>query len=371
MPEPPRTLVVTTWFPDSEAPSRTPFCLEHALAVQSSGRAVEVVHVALGRHVEPRREVYAGLVVHRLGLRPPSVRSWLRMTLYLRRLLATADVLHTMAFSSILVAAPAWFTRHRCWVHTEHWNGVTDPASVGRWWGRLSFLRYALRLPHRVTGVTAQLSRAMEPFARLGAVRTVPCVVEADAHLEQFPPAAPLRVVGVGHLIARKDPLAAIETIRWLVDRGVELHYVWVGDGPLRGDVQARVDALDLQEVVRLVGAVRPDEVRNYVRDAHLFFVPSRQENFFTAAAEAIASGRPAVIPAVGGVTDYCNDTNSVLVETRSAESFGEAILAIATTLRSTSPVDVAATVKSRFSRDAIGDMFARIYDELTAGERH
>ncbi len=175
--------------------------------------------MALGRHCEPRQETYDGLTVHRLGLQPRSPRSWLTTTRFLRRQLSNVDVLHTMAFSSILVAAGAWLGRRRWWVHTEHWNGVVDPASVGPWWVRLAFLRHALRLPHRVTGVTAELAAAMAPFARPQAVCVVPCVVETDAELAPYPPPTPLRIVGVGHLIARKDPLTALDTIRWLVDQ--------------------------------------------------------------------------------------------------------------------------------------------------------
>ncbi len=148
---------------------------------------------------------------------------------------------------------------------------------------------------------------------------------------------------------------------------GSDVRYAWVGDGPLREEVHDRVRALGLQAIVTLVGAVPPEQVRGHVRKAHLFFVPSRQENFLTAAAEAIASGRMVVLPRSGGFVEYCTDENSVLCRDHSAGEFGAAILAAKDRLTRTDPSTVARTVVGRFSRAAVGEALLAAYADRAA----
>jgi glycosyltransferase involved in cell wall biosynthesis len=364
-----RSLVVTTWFPDRRNPSRTPFCLAHVHALQSQGVRVQVIHVQLRETGPTTREDYEGVPVTRMALDFRRPLTWLKCSRAIRRGLAEAEVLHTMAFSSALVAALPWALRRRPWVHTEHWNGVVDPSSVGGWWQRLALSRHVLRLPSVVTGVTQQLADEMARFARRGATHVVPCVVQPPEKLVPYPPANPLRLVGVGLLNARKDPLLAVRTIAWLRDRGVEVRYEWVGEGPLMAQAEQLSRSLDLDEHVSFPGSVAPTRVLGMIEAAHLFFVPSRQENFFTALAEAIVAGRPAVAPRSGGFVEYCCPDNSELTDSWSIEDLGGAILRARERLGERRPADVAATVADRFSEEQVGRQFQAIYSTMTTSD--
>jgi glycosyltransferase involved in cell wall biosynthesis len=362
-----RVLVVTTWFPDATAPSRTPFIVEHVRAAVEQGHRVRVLHVLLGGDEPAGSTATLDLAVSRVVLDPrrpwTTLRAWRRV----RDLLRDTEVLHTMAFSSALVCALPWLTRRRPWVHTEHWNGVSEPRSVGTWWTRLRWTRHVLRLPHVVTGVTPALADRMGGFTRREATRVVPCVVEPPAAPAPWPDRPPLRLVGVGLLNHRKDPLLALEAIHRLRQSGMEVHYTWVGDGPLRAAVEERVAELGLRGHVTLVGAVDPSEVWVHLSTAHLFFVPSHQENFFTAVAEAIAAGRPAVVPRSGGFDAYCTPENSVLVDSWDVPVLAEALRRGAALLDGTSPAHVAATLGGCFHRSDVGRTLSILYAEVVA----
>ena len=170
-----RSLVVTAWFPDAQTPSRTPFVLEHCWALQEAGHEVAVVHITIGRTTRPDvQENYEGVPVTRTWLDVADPRGYAHVVRLVSAGLRGAEVLHTMAFSAVLFAAVPWCARRLPWVHTEHWNGVVNPASVGPLWERTAWLRHALRLPHAVTGVTDELCREMARFSRPGATHTVP-----------------------------------------------------------------------------------------------------------------------------------------------------------------------------------------------------
>lgn len=369
-----RSLVVTAWFPDAETPSRTPFIVEHCWALQEAGHDVAVVHVNIGRRAHTtEQEVYQRIPVTRVWLDVTDPRSYAHVTRVLSAGLRGADVLHTMAFSAVLVSAPAWAVRRLPWVHTEHWNGVVNPASVNPLWQRLAWLRHALRLPHVVTGVTAELCTEMARFSRPGATHVVPCVVENPHPAAEFPASPPLRLVGVGALIDRKRPVLALETVAELVRRGVDVHYTLVGKGPLMESLPQTARELGIEDRVELTGAVPPAEIAQRLSDAHIFFLPSAQENFFTAVAEAIAAGRPAAVPLSGGFDDYCTPENSVLTHSWDVPVLADAIETARDRFREADPAAIAATVRSRFSRAEIGAQFSRLYRAVTrdASGRH
>ena len=167
----------------------------------------------------------------------------------------------------------------------------------------------------------------------------VPCVVANERPVKPLPPGDRLRLVAVGGLVPGKRPLLAIRTIAALKEAGHDVHLNWVGDGPLRGEAEDLISELQLGENVTLVGTVPPAEVFAYFEQAHLFFLPTAHENFFTSAAEALSAGRPVVVPRVGGFTDYVTPANGVLVDDASPESLAAAIQAARLELRRCRPL--------------------------------
>jgi glycosyltransferase involved in cell wall biosynthesis len=365
-----KILVIATWYPHDENPAEAPFNADHVDAIRRRGHEVRVLHVRLGSGLAmPSRKsgVWEGTPVRRILADPAQPRTLLRALRTLHREMAWADVIHTMAFSSVLVAAPAWALRAvtgrgPAWVHTEHWNGVVNPRSVSPLWAKLSRLRAVLRLPHVVTGVTGQLAAEMQKFARPHAAMTIPCVVKGPANVTAAPFGPVLRLVAVGGLIARKRPQEAIEAIAWLRDRGTDASLTWVGDGPLRKECQEMTGRLGLTDRVRLVGSVRPAEVAGYLSDADLFFLPTAQENFFTSAAEALAAGRAVVATRVGGFSDYANEANSRLVDDTAPEALGQAILDAHAAFKDVPAEVIADPIRARFSPVAVGELFDGAY---------
>lgn len=365
-----RVLVVTTWFPSAAAPTEAPFNLEHVRAIARS-HEVRVVHLMLNSAASrATTETYQGIRVQRIPLSPRSpvglLRGWRRVRAALRR----ADLLHTMAFSSILAVWPAQLLLRRPWVHTEHWNGVVNPASVGRAWARLSWLRRALRFPDRLTGVTTQLAEVMARFGRPGAVSVVPCVVENPNPVTRAAFGPRRELIAVGALIERKQPLMAVRTLAWLRSEGHRAHLTWVGDGELRSAVERFAAEQGVADCLSLIGSRPPEEIFPLMASADLFFLPTTQENFFTSAAEALSAGRAVVVPRVGGYDDYIDESNGVLVAENRPEAFGEAILRASERFAGVDADAIARPIRSRFSAETVGASFDAIYRELAGSVR-
>lgn len=356
-----RVLVVSTWFPSDDRPGVAPFNVAHAQAI-ARHHDIRVVHVRLGSGAPARTDTHSGLTMTRLPFSPRHPAAMIRSLSALRRLCADANVVHSMAFSTVGVLATLYPQISDRWVHTEHWNGVTDPKRVGGLWQRVAAARHLLRLPRRVSAVTEDLATAMARFTRRDAMRVIPCVVADSFSVGEPLLWTPLRLVAVGALTDRKQPLLAVETVAALVARGVDVHLTWVGDGPLRDRVDRSATELGVRERVRLTGAVPPDRVAEHVRAANLFFLPTAAENFLTSAAEAIACGRPVVLPDAGGYTDYVDATNGVIAKAADPATLAEAVLQAREAFAGVAPERIRATVSARFSEATVAEQFVELY---------
>src|SRR4029078_5251848 len=98
---------------------------------------------------------------------------------------------------------------------------------------------------------------------------------------------------------------AAIELSRRIRQR-VRARFLLVGDGPVRPEVEKRVEAYGLDEDVLFAGA-QGDPVR-WLAVSDLFLLPSLQESFGLAALEAMACEVPVVASRVGGLPEIVRD---------------------------------------------------------------
>jgi glycosyltransferase involved in cell wall biosynthesis len=94
-----------------------------------------------------------------------------------------------------------------------------------------------------------------------------------------------------------------VELRRHFPDVGLTI----IGEGPARAGLEAQVSALDLRDVVHLVGPV--DDPLPAMRAADLFVLSSRYEGFANVVLEALACGTPVVAArSVSGVLDMIVD---------------------------------------------------------------
>lgn len=355
-----RVLIVTTWWPDDEQPGMAPFNVAHAKAI---ARHHDVRVVRVQRKVAPRTDTTdpSGLPLTTVSVNPADPVATVRGLNELRKLVKGVDVVHTMAYDALTVLAPLYPLIRKRWVHTEHWSALVKkdaqiPARVLR----------SLRLPRRVSTVSEALRAALRPLVRDPQVSVIPNVIADHFTAHEQPSWDELKLVAVGMLIERKRPVLAVETLAELVGGGHDATLTWVGDGPLREAAAARAAELGIAERVRFTGQVAISAVAGHLAEANVFFLPTEGETFLVAAAEAIASGRPVVLPRLDCL-DYVTVENGVLVDDATPGAFAEAITLAAKSFRDRSAAAVRATVIPRFGEASVGDHFDRFYSGLGA----
>ncbi len=130
-------------------------------------------------------------------------------------------------------------------------------------------------------------------------------------------------------LAARLIPLKRVDlflqVLAALRERYPAIRALILGDGPLRNDLEAQASRLRLAENVDFLG--NHDETEFYYNRAKIFVLTSRTEALSLAMLEAMACGLPAVVPAVGDLSELVrNGVTGYLVQPPELEEFVQAI---------------------------------------------
>ncbi len=133
-------------------------------------------------------------------------------------------------------------------------------------------------------------------------------------HALGVPANAPL-LVTVARLAPEKGHQYLFEALQVLADRNLRPYLLLLGDGPRRKELEALATKLGLKEHVIFAGVLPHDEMMPLVQSADLFVLPSLQEGFGLAPAEAMLLERPTITTNVGGLTDLIeNEISGLLV---------------------------------------------------------
>jgi len=169
--------------------------------------------------------------------------------------------------------------------------------------------------------------------ARPGSVVVAPNGVDHDVyHARGRRPvgsAGPLEAVFVGRLVDNKGPHVALEALAAARARGPDVRLAVLGDGPLRGRLEARAATLGLRASVTWHGHVT--DVASHLRRADVLLRPSFTEGLPLAVLEGMACGLPVICSTVPGNTEVVrHDRNGLHTPPGSARAVADGLVALA-----------------------------------------
>lgn len=127
-------------------------------------------------------------------------------------------------------------------------------------------------------------------------------------------------IATVGRMVTEKGQIYLIEALSHLRDRWPSLRCLFIGTGPLLGQLKNRAVALGLAETCIFTG-VRMDMADIYPL-MDLFVLPSLREPFGLVLLEAMASGIPVIATDSGGPSEFIKSgINGVLVPPKDSKS--------------------------------------------------
>jgi glycosyltransferase involved in cell wall biosynthesis len=142
-----------------------------------------------------------------------------------------------------------------------------------------------------------------------------------------------LTVTFAGRFVAKKGVLDAVEALGQVHRERPDLRAMFVGFGPLEGELRVRAAAAGLPVEIR--SGAEPDAVRRALAETDLLLMPSRTapdgdaESLGLVAVEAQASGVPVVATRHGGLVDAVHPEAGLLVAEGDVEALADAVLDI------------------------------------------
>lgn len=169
------------------------------------------------------------------------------------------------------------------------------------------------------------------PAHKMTVVRNgiIPKRVEADrAQIRAkfgLPPDAQL-VLTVARMTEQKGHRYLLEAIPAIVAVDPNIHFLWVGEGPLEGELRQQAHALGIHHP-QLIFAGRQPDVSALLAATDLFVLPSLFEGLPLMILEAMANGVPVIGTRVCGTSEVITDGfNGRLVEARDSQALATAI---------------------------------------------
>lgn len=154
-----------------------------------------------------------------------------------------------------------------------------------------------------------------------------------------LPPGTVAQLFSVARLTEKKGLTYALEAMHLLRAQRRDFHYHVVGDGPLRGSLERKLQEYELSDFVTLHGWKSQEEVALLLREMHVCLAPSvtaadgDQEGVPVALMEAMAAGIPVVSTWHSGIPELVKDKLSgALVPERDPEALCAAVAQVLNT---------------------------------------
>ncbi len=180
-------------------------------------------------------------------------------------------------------------------------------------------------------------------------------------------------VIGLSAVLRpEKNPVQLVEAVARLRRQGIPARALMIGDGPLRGAVEARAAALGVAADVMISGYQQ--DVRPFLSACDVAVLTSFTEAFSLAAIEAMALGLPVVHSEVGGAAEMIRPgRNGFLYPAGDTAALADRLAKLAARpTRERLGARAREAVEARFSERAMVDAYEKMLLELeTTGNGH
>lgn len=168
-----------------------------------------------------------------------------------------------------------------------------------------------------------------------------------------------------------KNPLQLVDAVAALKQKGLPAKALFVGDGPLRPQLEARAEELRITDAVILCGSQK--DVRPFVAAFDVGVLCSTSvETFSLAALEIMSMGKPVVLSEIGGAAEMVqNGVNGYLFPAGDTAAFIEKLSELALSGRAGLMGEAAKQIVTRnFTLDHMFSQYRNIFDSLLKNHR-
>ncbi len=157
-------------------------------------------------------------------------------------------------------------------------------------------------------------------------ITVIPNGIDVSKEVDKSPPRGEKLFIGnLGRLVEQKGQSDLIELGSRLQSEGVDFHIYIAGEGPLRTDLENKIEQSELQNHITLLGEVKPTDFFPLI---DYFVFPSRFEGLSNAMLESLQHGKPIICYDVASNSEIVeNGVNGYLINPYEIESIKNRLL--------------------------------------------
>jgi len=277
------------------------------------------------------------------AVRPATdLRAYRKLREAFRRL--KPDVVHTHSSKAGIVGrAAAWREDAPAVVHTIHGLPFGPFESASRNALYIALERWAAKRCHAIVSVCdAMTEQALAAgVGRPEQFTTVYSGMDADAFLNPPRPREEIRrelgladdqvaFATVARLFELKGHDDIVAVAPAILRANPNVRFVWIGDGILRDQLIADLEAQGIRDAFILTGLVPPGRIPELLGAVDAVIHPSLREGLARVLPQALLTGRPAISYDVDGAREVVTPETGVLLKPRDLPGLTEAVLRLA-----------------------------------------
>ncbi len=177
----------------------------------------------------------------------------------------------------------------------------------------------------------------------------------------------------IGRFSREKGILELMRSVPDIVKNVPDAKFLFVGNGPLTGEVKGFIDENGLRDKVQIVDWISHGDLPDYYNKLKLLVLPSYTEGLPNVVIEAMSCGTPVLVTSVGAIPDIVLDgfTGFILKNT-SPESIAENIVRVLSYPKLEKITENARRfICKNYVYEATTRNFKNVFDDLVEADMH
>ncbi len=262
------------------------------------------------------------------------------------------------------------------YIVTEHWSRYLPRNNSYNGIFRKLITRWVVRNASAITTVTQSLKDAMEAHALCHTnFRIIQNVVDTEVFVfAKSEKSMRKRILHVSCFEDKSKNISGIlRVFRKIQDFRNDFVLILVGDGLDRERLEEYSKELGiLPENIEFKGLLTGNQLVSEYQASSFMILFSFYETFGVVLAESLACGKPVIATQVGGIPEFINSSNGILVTPGDEIELEQAVQKMLNTYQQYSEADLRENAIQRFSMEVVGKQFFDLYSEVfSKGKRH
>jgi len=383
----PNVLFISSWYPSKEHETLGNFAQRHAESINEFVN-LNVLYVTSSERITRDFEIENGIIngvnttivyYKKINSTFPVISQYLKFKkstkAFLKGLdyiekefgIKTFDITHcNVTFPAGLFAYNLLKTRNIPYVITEHWTLFLPYKND---FEKLNYItkymmRKIVKSAEYILPVSEHLGNSMQKLGLKGKYKVIPNV--ADTNLFQLKHKRDNNLIKILHVSTliqeHKNINGILNVLKELSLQRDDFQLTIVSDGEvdLAKKHQKKIGLDD--KFVHYEGTKTPEEIAEFYRNSDFFLLFSNYENLPCVMVESMSCGIPFVSSNVGGISEYVNKSNGILVEPRDEKALLEAIISTMNSLESFDNESIREVAISNFDNKKVGEEFLKVY---------